>query len=132
MKLNTNSKSLVKVQAHLVAECFNKLFIGGEFVDPIDGEKLPTYYPATGELLHEFPRGKANDVNAAIAAAEAAWAEGTWAGMAAAERAEIVAKMAQGIKDNIETLAEIEAADVGKPFRQAAMTLGGAAGEGKY
>jgi len=132
MKLNTNSKSLVKVQAHLVTECFNKLFIGGQFVDPIDGEKLPTYYPATGELFHEFPRGKANDVEAAIAAAEIAWAEGTWASMTAAERAKIVAKMAQGIEDNIEMLAEIEAADVGKPFRQAAMTLGGAAAEGKY
>ncbi|MBQ31424.1 MAG: aldehyde dehydrogenase [Deltaproteobacteria bacterium] len=132
MNLNTNTMSLAKVQTHLAAECFNKLYIGGQFVDPIDGEKFPTYYPATGELLHEFPRGKANDVEAAIAAAEAAWAEGTWAGMAAAERAEIVAKMAQGIKDNIEMLAEIEAADVGKPFRQAAMTLGGAAGEGKY
>ena len=82
--------------------------------------------------MHEFPRGKANDVEAAIAAAEAAWAEGAWAGMAAAERAKIVAKMAQGIEDNIEMLAEIEAADVGKPFRQAAMTLGGAAAEGKY
>ena len=35
MKLNTNSKSLAKVQAHLVAECFNKLFVGGQFVDPI-------------------------------------------------------------------------------------------------
>ena len=66
MKLNTNSKSLAKVQAHLVAECFNKLFVGGQFVDLIDGEKLPTYYPATGERLHEFPRGKANDVEAAI------------------------------------------------------------------
>ena len=40
--------------------------------------------------------------------------------------------MAQGIEDNVEMLAEIEAADVGKPYRQAAMTLGGAAGEGKY
>ena len=66
MKLNTNAKSLLKVQAHLVAECFNKLFVGGQFVDLIDGEKLPTYYPATGERLHEFPRGKANDVEAAI------------------------------------------------------------------
>ena len=35
MKLNTNSKSLAKVRAHLVAECFNKLFVGGQFVDPI-------------------------------------------------------------------------------------------------
>jgi acyl-CoA reductase-like NAD-dependent aldehyde dehydrogenase len=40
--------------------------------------------------------------------------------------------MAQGIEENIEVLASIEAADVGKPFRQAAMVLGGAAQEGKY
>ena len=60
------TESLAKVQAHLVAECFNKLFVGGQFVDLIDGEKLPTYYPATGERLHECLRGKANDVEAAI------------------------------------------------------------------
>ena len=72
MEINTKTKSLAKVQTHLVAECFNKLYIGGEFVDPIDGDKYPTYYPATGELLHEFPRGKANDVESAIAAANAA------------------------------------------------------------
>ena len=132
MKPNTNSKSLAKVKSHLVAECFNKLFIGGQFVDPIDGEKIPTHYPATGEHLHEFPGGKANDIEAAVAAAEAAWKQGAWASMAAAERAEIVARMAQGIEDNIEMLAEIEAADVGKPFRQAAMAIGGAASEGKY
>ena len=132
MKLNTKTKSLARVQTHLVAECFNKLYIGGQFVDPIDGDKYPTYYPATGELLHEFPRGKANDVEAAIAVAKASWAKGTWAGMAAAARAEIVAKMAQGIEDNLEMLAEIEAADVGKPYRQAAMVMGGAANEGKY
>ena len=132
MELNTKTKSLAKVQTHLVAECFNKLYIGGEFVDPIDGDKYPTYYPATGELLHEFPRGKATAVESAIAAANAAWAEGTWAGMTASSRAEIVAKMAQGIEDNLEMLAEIEAADVGKPYRQAAMVMGGAAGEGKY
>ena len=101
MELNTKTNSLAKVQTHLVAECFNKLYIGGEFVDPIDGDKYPTYYPATGELLDEFPRGKANDVESAIAAANAAWAEGTWAGMAATERAKIVAKMAQGIEDNV-------------------------------
>ena len=97
----SNMKSLKKVQTYLLAECFNKLFIGGQFVDPIDGGKFPTYYPATGELLHELPQGKANDVEEAISAAENAWAEGTWAGMSATDRAEIVFKMAQGIEQFI-------------------------------
>jgi len=131
MNANTTT-SLDKVKTHLSAKCFNKLYIGGRFVDPIEGETFPTYYPATGALLHEFPRGRAKDIDAAIAAAEAAWAEGTWANMAAADRAEVVARMARGIEDNIEMLAEIEAADVGKPFREAAAAIGGSTAEAKY
>ena len=128
----TKTNSLGKVQKHLKAECFNKLFIGGHFVDPIDGQKMPTYYPATGEVFHELPKGNANDIGAAIGAAEAAWSDGAWANMPASERGDLISRMAQGIEENIEVLAEIEAADVGKPFRQAELVLGGAANEGKY
>ena len=126
------TNSLDKVKEHLTAECFNKLFIGGQFVDPIDGQKMPTYYPATGEVLHELPKGNANDIGSAIHAAEAAWLDGAWANMPALVRGKLIMRMAQGIEEHIEVLAAIEAADVGKPFRQAALALGGAANEGKY
>ena len=128
----TKTNSLDKVKEHLTAECFNKLFIGGQFVDPIDGQKMPTYYPATGEILHELPKGNANDIGSAIHAAEAAWLDGAWANMPALVRGKLIMRMAQGIEEHIEVLAAIEAADVGKPFRQAALALGGAANEGKY
>ena len=128
----SKTNSIGQVQKHLTAECFNKLFIGGQFVDPIDGQKMPTHYPATGEVFHELPKGNANDIGSAIDAAEAAWLDGAWANMPAAERGDLISRMAQGIEENIEALAAIEAADVGKPFRQAAMVLGGAASEGKY
>ena len=128
----TKTNSLDKVKEHLTAECFNKLFIGGQFVDPIDGQKMPTYYPATGEVLHELPKGNANDIGSAIHAAEAAWLDGAWANMPALARGKLIMRMAQGIEEHIEVLAAIEAADVGKPFRQAALALGGAANEGKY
>jgi len=132
MNVTPDTASLDKVKSHLRAECFNKLYIVGRFVDAVAGETYPSFYPATGELLHEFPRGRPEDIDAAIAAAEAAWAEGSWAGMAAADRAAVVARMAQGIEDNVEMLAEIEAADVGKPFREAAAAIGGGAAEAKY
>ena len=48
----TNTYSLDKVQKHLKAACFTKLFIGVHFVDPIDVQKMPTYYPATFEFFH--------------------------------------------------------------------------------
>lgn len=38
----SKTNSLDQVKKHLTAECFNKLFIGGQFVDPIDGQKMPT------------------------------------------------------------------------------------------
>ncbi len=132
MTKTTKINSLDEVQEHLKAECFNKLFIGGQFVDPIDGQKMPTCYPATGEVFHKLPKGNANDIGSAIRAAEAAWLDGAWANMPAAARGDLISRMAQGIEGNIEFLAAIEAADVGKPFRQAAMVLGGAANEGKY
>ncbi len=131
MFTNAN-ESLSRVSTYLEAECFNKLYIGGQFVEPIDGETYPTYYPAAGEILHEFPRSKAKDIFAAISAVEAAWAEGEWANMTAASRAKIVENIAQGVEENLDMLAEIEAADVGKPYRQERMAIGGAAGEGKY
>ena len=62
--------SLDQVKKHLTAECFNKLFIGGQFVDPIDGQKMPSHYPATGEVFHELPKGNANDIGSAIQAAK--------------------------------------------------------------
>ena len=68
--------SLDQVKKYLTAECYNKLFIGGQFVEPIDGQKMPTYYPATGEVFHELPKGNANDIRSAIPEAEAAWADG--------------------------------------------------------
>ena len=115
----TKTNSLDIVQKHLTAECFNKLFIGGQFVDPVDGQKMPTYYPATGEVIHELPKGNANDIGSAIRAAEAAWSDGIWANMPASARGELISRMAQGIEENSQVLAAIEAADVGKPFRQA-------------
>ena len=62
----TKKNSLEKVQEYLTAEYFNKLFIGGQFVDPIDGQKMPAYYPATGEVFHELPKGNANDIGLSL------------------------------------------------------------------
>ena len=103
----SKTNSIEQVQKHLTAECFNKLFIGGQCVDPIDGQKMPTYYPATGEVFHELPKGNANDIGSAIDAAKAAWLDGAWANMPAAERGDLISRMAQGIEENIEVLAAI-------------------------
>jgi len=69
------SSSVAAAQSYLGAQTFNKLYYNGGFVAPLAGETFETLYPATGEVVHAFPRGRAVDVNAAIDAAVAG--EGT-------------------------------------------------------
>lgn len=48
-----------------------KLFVGGGWVDPVDGEPFPSVAPATDELLTQIARGTVEDVDCAVAAAPA-------------------------------------------------------------
>ena len=56
-------------------------FINGEYVDPIDGEWIDSDDPYKGEVWARIPRGTAADVDAAVAAANAAMYDGPWAKM---------------------------------------------------
>jgi len=50
-----------------------KFYIGGEWIAPKDGRALPVVDPATEETLYSVAIGGAADVDAAVAAARAAW-----------------------------------------------------------
>ncbi len=58
-----------------VAVTQQKMFIGGEFVDSSSGETMEILNPSTGEVIGEVPRGTADDVERAVAAAKVAWDE---------------------------------------------------------
>ncbi|WP_072391522.1 aldehyde dehydrogenase family protein [Hyphomicrobium sp. CS1GBMeth3] len=51
----------------------NKFYIGGEWVAPAAPRTVPVVNPATEETLYEVALGTAADVDAAVAAARAAW-----------------------------------------------------------
>lgn len=53
-------------------------YIGGQWVDAQSGERLEWHDPATGELLHTFPRSGKADVEAAVAAARNAFETSDW------------------------------------------------------
>jgi aldehyde dehydrogenase (NAD+) len=93
-------------------------FIGGRWVAPQSGETLPLENPSTGETIGEIARGKAEDIDAAIAAARQAL-RGEWGRMPAAERGRILTRIGQKVLERAEELARIEATDVGKPLKQA-------------
>jgi betaine-aldehyde dehydrogenase len=88
-------------------------FIGGEFVDPAEGQTEEVVNPATGEVIAEAPVSTAEDVDRAVAAAREA-SDG-WAATTPGERALMLLKLADAIEDHAEELADLESADAGKP-----------------
>ncbi|MFI5709941.1 aldehyde dehydrogenase [Kribbella sp. NPDC051620] len=91
-------------------------FIGGEWVPPAKGGYFENPTPVTGETFTEIARGTADDVEAALDAAHGA-APG-WGRTSAAERANILNKIADRIEDNLELLAVAETWDNGKAVRE--------------
>jgi acyl-CoA reductase-like NAD-dependent aldehyde dehydrogenase len=92
------------------------MLIGGEFRAAISGETLDSFNPATGELIGRFPRGRAEDVDAAVRAAHGAFP--AWRAAGALERARLVNRLAQAIVDNAEGLALIDVRDNGSPIAE--------------
>jgi betaine-aldehyde dehydrogenase len=93
-----------------------KNFIGGEFVEPADGQTEEVINPSTGEVIAEAPVSGAEDVDRAVAAARKAFE--TWGFSTPKERSEALLKLADAILEHGEEFADIESADAGKP-RQA-------------
>ena len=92
------------------------IFIGGRW-RPANAT-LPIEDPSTGERIGTLAAGDAADIDAAIAAAQAAFS-GAWGALTAAERGRVLAKIGRAVEARVDMLAELEARDVGKPLKQA-------------
>jgi betaine-aldehyde dehydrogenase len=90
-------------------------FIGGEFVDPAEGETEEVVNPATGETIAEAPRSTEEDVNRAVAAARKAFDD--WSTKTPAERSSALLRLADAIDEHAEELGALESADAGKPLK---------------
>ncbi|CTQ52101.1 Betaine aldehyde dehydrogenase [Roseibium album] len=95
-----------------------KCLIAGKWVSPEGGEDLPLFNPSSGEQIGSIARGTKADIDAAVAAADAAW-RGEWGKVTAVERGRILFRLGQLVLQRVEHLARIEAIDVGKPLKQA-------------
>ena len=91
-----------------------KNFIGGQWVDAVDGGTMDVSNPATGEVIARVPRGTAADVERAVEAARRALPD--WLDATPKERSELLLALAQVLDDNAEELAQLESANVGKPL----------------
>ncbi|WP_127112561.1 aldehyde dehydrogenase family protein [Shimia sediminis] len=92
--------------------------IGGQWVPPATGDTLDLTNPSDGTSLTAIARGTSADIDAAVASAQSA-RMGEWGRTTAVERGRILTRMGQLVLEHIDTLALLEALDVGKPLTQA-------------
>jgi 1-pyrroline dehydrogenase len=95
----------------------HKNFVGGKWVDAVDGGTMEVLNPATGETIAEVPRGTQADVDRAVEAAKDALPE--WLETTPGERAEALLKLADALEENADELAQLESQNVGKPLSYA-------------
>ncbi len=93
------------------------LYIDRAWVPAENGERYQRLSPATGEVVAEFAKGTVSDMTRAINAARTAFDSGPWPRMTGAERAAVLHKVADQLRQRVEQTARQEAAQVGIPYR---------------
>jgi aldehyde dehydrogenase (NAD+) len=102
---------------------YDKLYIGGEWVAPIDGDIVETIDPSTGEAWASVAFGGPKDIDRAVAAARAAFT-GPWRQLPPWERAALLRRFAEIYARRAPEMAILESRDTGRPIRETRPDLG--------
>jgi len=92
------------------------LFINNQWVKPAGGQYIDSINPATGKRLAQIAAATSADVDAAVAAARAAFE--TWSRAPGHVRARYIYAIARHIQKHARLLAVLESLDNGKPIRE--------------
>src|SRR5881392_974542 len=93
------------------------LFIGGQFVEPLSNERYTTIDPAREAPLAEVAQAGKADVDRAVKAARAAYAE-SWSRIRPSERAKYLFRIARILQERSREFAVLESMNGGKPIRE--------------
>ena len=88
-------------------------YINGELIAPASGAYLDNYNPATGAVYSLIPDSDETDVDAAVEAAKKAFP--VWSRMSAEARHDCLMRIVALIERDLDSLAEAESIDNGKP-----------------
>jgi aldehyde dehydrogenase len=91
-------------------------YIGGQWVAPVKGQYFDNVSPVNGRVFCQIPRSSAEDIDLALDAAHRA--APAWGKTSAAERGNLLLKIADRIEQNLEALAVAETWDNGKAVRE--------------
>ena len=94
-------------------------FIGGTHTPSADGATFEVADPVSNQPYATVAAGGPADIGRAVAAAQAAFAEGPWPSLAGRVRASVLNRIADGIEARAARIAEFETFDTGLPVTQA-------------
>jgi betaine-aldehyde dehydrogenase len=95
-----------------------QLFMEGAYRDSASGRRAKLTNPATEEVFTEVASADLADVNSAIESAQRAWESG-WRDLKPGKRSEILFNIARLLRENLETIAQLETLHIGKPISDA-------------
>ncbi len=91
-----------------------QMYIDGAWVEAAGGETFESFNPFTAKPWALIPRGGAEDVERAVAAAHRAATSGDWPAMTASQRGHMLRKLGDLVVDAADDLAKTEVRDNGK------------------
>ena len=94
---------------------FDKLFIGGAWVEPATDRRIDVVSPITEEVIATVPEASEADIDRAVAAARKAFDEGPWPRMTPAERGEVLARVGKEVENRLPEMIEAFTAEIGAP-----------------
>jgi len=94
----------------------DKLYIGGEWVDPAGTGTIDVISPHSEEVVGRVPDGTAEDMDRAVAAARRTFDETDWATMAPEERLEIVQRFSDLYAARMMDMAAVITEEMGSPI----------------
>ena len=102
---------------------YENFYINGQWQAPKGDGKIEVINPATEEVCGVVPSGNAEDVDAAVAAAKAAFV--SWSQTSAQERSDIIGKLIDVLSTNMQKVGEMCAEELGTPIGLSTPVHGG-------
>jgi aldehyde dehydrogenase (NAD+) len=97
----------------------DRLFVGGEWVEPSGSGTIDVRNPATEEVIGHIPEGTAEDADRAVRAARAAF--DSWTALSPYERGRYCAAIGAGLDERGDELAVLITSELGMPVELSRM-----------
>lgn len=109
-----------------------QMLINGQWTNGQSTNRVIRHSPGHGVPVSEFTKGTKADAQSAVNAARTAFDYGEWPRLSGADRAEVLQRVASGIRNRAEEIALVETLETGKPINQSRGEVLGAAGMWDY